>query len=215
MNNIRIEGLTKKIKGNVILDNINIELYGGKIYGLVGKNGSGKTMLIRSIAGLMKPTDGRILYNDKELYKDIDLIPKLGLVIENIGLYPEFTGFKNLKMLADIRKIIDDKQIKETMKAVYLDPDDKRKVRKYSLGMRQKLVLAQAFMENPDVILLDEPTNALDENTVKSVYDLCRKAVQRNAIIVIASHSKKDISRLCNQKFTITDGCCHIEEELS
>ncbi len=215
MNNIRIEGLTKKIKGNVILDNINIELYGGKIYGLVGKNGSGKTMLIRSIAGLMKPTDGRILYNDKELYKDIDLIPKLGLVIENIGLYPEFTGFKNLKMLADIRKIIDDKQIKETMKAVYLDPDDKRKVRKYSLGMRQKLVLAQAFMENPDVILLDEPTNALDENTVKSVYDLCRKAVQRNAIIVIASHSKEDISRLCNQKFTITDGCCHIEEELS
>ena len=171
-------------------------------------------MLIRSIAGLMKPTDGRILYNDKELYKDIDLIPKLGLVIENIGLYPEFTGFKNLKMLADIRKIIDDKQIKETMKAVCLDPDDKRKVRKYSLGMRQKLVLAQAFMENPDVILLDEPTNALDENTVKSVYDLCRKAVQRNAIIVIASHSKEDISRLCNQKFTITDGCCHIEEEL-
>ena len=215
MNNIRIEGLTKKIKGNVILDNISLELNGGKIYGLIGKNGSGKTMLIRSIAGLMKPTNGRILYNDKELYKDIDLIPKLGIVIENIGLYPEFTVFKNLRMLADIRNIIDDNQIKDTMKAVGLDTDDKRKVRKYSLGMRQKLVLAQAFMEDPDVIILDEPTNALDENAVRSVYDLCRKAVQRNAVIVIASHSKEDISQLCDQKFIITEGRCHIEEEFS
>ena len=126
MNKITIEGLTKRIKDNVILDNINLELVGGKIYGLVGKNGSGKTMLIRSIAGLMKQSEGRILYNGKELYKDIDLIPGLSLVIENIGLYPEFSGFKNLKMLADIRKIIDDKQIKSTMEAVGLDPDDKR-----------------------------------------------------------------------------------------
>ena len=169
-------------------------------------------MLIRSIAGLMKPTEGHILYDQKELYSDIDMIPNLGLVIENIGLYPEFTGFKNLKMLANIRKIINDEQIKETMRSVCLDHDDPRKVRKYSLGMRQKLVLAQAFMENPDVILLDEPTNALDEKATSAVYDLCRNAAKRNAIVVIASHNKEDISQLCDQRFIITNGQCQIAE---
>lgn len=208
MNRIELNHVTKKIKNNIILDDVNLYFESGKIYGLVGQNGSGKTMLIRSIAGLMKPTHGEILYNDKVLYKDIDLIPKLGIVIENIGLYPEFTGYKNLKLLADINKYASDADIKKSLKLVGLDPEDKRTVKKYSLGMKQKLVLAQSFMENPDVILLDEPTNALDEQAITLVRDIFKEHAKRGAIVVIASHNKEDISELCDKKFYIDSGIC-------
>jgi len=205
-NNITINNLTKKIKGRTVLENISVSFDGGKIYGLVGKNGSGKTMLIRAISGMMRPTEGEILYNGKKLYKQIDFIPNIGVVIENVGLYPEFTGFKNLKLLANIRKRATDEDIKSAISAVGLDPEDKRTVKKYSLGMKQKIVLAQAFMEKPDVLLLDEPTNALDEESVANIRSIIKQEAERGAIVLIASHNKEDIELLCDEVFFISDG---------
>jgi ABC-2 type transport system ATP-binding protein len=198
MNILKTVSLGKEIKGKTILDNINVQMESGKIYGLVGKNGSGKTMLIRALSGLMKPTNGKILYNEEEIYKDIDYIPSLGIVIENTGLYPEFTGYRNLKFLADVRKKISDSDIKNAIARVGLAPDDKRTVKKYSLGMKQRIVLAQAIMESPDVLLLDEPTNALDESGAELIRNICREEARRGAIVLIASHNKEDIETLCD-----------------
>lgn len=206
MNEIIIKNLSKTINKNIILNNINIELHGGKIYGLSGQNGSGKTMLIRTIAGLMKPTSGTIKYNGKLIYKEMDFIPELGMIIENIEMYPEFTGYKNLELLAKIRGKCNKTNIENMMNIMGLSADDKRKVKKYSLGMKQKLAIIQAFMENPNVILLDEPTNALDELSIKKFQKMCLDFAKQNAIIVIASHDKELISELCDITFKIRNG---------
>ena len=164
-----IKNVNKKIKGKVILSNINMELQSGKIYGFVGENGSGKTMLFRAISGLMKPSSGEIIADGKRLHKDMKVLPALGLMLENAGLYPELTGFDNLRLLAKLNGKIGKIEIEEAIKRVGLNPEDKRTFQKYSLGMKQRIVLAQAIMEKPDIILLDEPTNALDENGVKDI----------------------------------------------
>lgn len=206
MNTLEINNLSKKIKNNTVLSNINLTMNGGNIYGLVGKNGSGKTMLIRTLAGTLVPSEGMIIYNQKTLYKDIDFIPSIGIVIENISLYPEFSGYKNLKLLAGIKRIISDSEIKASLKRVGLDPDDKRTVKKYSLGMRQRLTLAQAIMEHPDVLLLDEPTNALDSEGIELIRDICVQEAARGAIVLIASHNKDDIDKLCDFTFLMQNG---------
>lgn len=203
---LEIQDVSKNINGNMILENINLKLVPGKIYGIVGKNGSGKTMLFRVIAGLIKPTEGRVLYQGKGLYEKNGNSPVIGITIENMGMYPEFSGFHNLKFLAGIRKLISDRDIKEAIERVGLDANDKRPLRKYSLGMRQRITLAQAFMEKPDILLLDEPTNGLDEAGVELIRGIIREEAKRGAIVFLASHNKEDISCLCDEIFRINSG---------
>ncbi len=206
MNTLILDQVTKTIQGHTVLDQVSLTLKSGIIYGLVGRNGSGKTMLIRSISGMVRPTSGEIRWNGKVLYREIDCIPRLGLLIENIGLYPEFTGFQNLKLLAGIQKRITDADIREAIVRVGLDPDDARPVRKYSLGMKQKITLAQAFMEKPELLMLDEPTNALDEASVERIRADIKDAAAQGAIVLLASHNKEDISCLCDAVYFMEEG---------
>ncbi len=203
---VEIKDLCKQFKDRRVLDHINLQIGTGKIYGIVGINGSGKTMLFRCMAGLVRPTSGEILYDGKVLYQDISTPPNMGIIIENMGLYPEFTGFDNLKYLAGIRKRISDEEIRAAIERVGLDPKDKRKIKKYSLGMKQRILLAQAFMEKPDILLLDEPTNSLDEEGVGLIRDILKEEMERGALIMIASHNKEDISYLCDEVFSISQG---------
>ncbi|MBR6045694.1 MAG: ABC transporter ATP-binding protein [Ruminococcus sp.] len=213
MNRIDIENVSKTIRNNEVLKDISLHFESGHIYGFVGRNGSGKTMLFRMIAGLIKPTRGSVRYNGKVLGTELDIIPRLGLVIENVGLYPEFTGLRNLKMLAKINSLIGEQEIREAITRVGLDPDDRRTVRKYSLGMKQRIVLAQAIMERPDVLILDEPTNALDEDGVEQIRDLIRGEKERGALVLIASHNREDISTLCDVIYSMQGGVCSLTEE--
>lgn len=204
---IEVKNLYKSFKDIVVLENINLQMQEGQIYGIVGKNGSGKTMLFRCLAGLVKPTSGTILFNNQILHKDIETLPSMGVVIENMGLYPEYSGFMNLKYLASIRKKITEEQIRETIARVGLDPYDKRPIKKYSLGMKQRIILAQALMESPEILLLDEPTNGLDEKGVELVRKILKQEAERGALIMIASHNKEDIQYLCDKIFYMRSGC--------
>jgi ABC-2 type transport system ATP-binding protein len=206
MEHLVITGLSKVIKGKEILKNINLTLEYGKVYGLVGRNGSGKTMLFRALSGLIRPTSGQIFVKGKELYKEIENVENLGIVIENAGLYPEFSGFENLKFLAEANCRIGEAEIRQAITKVGLDPDDKRTVKKYSLGMKQRIVIAQAIMEKPDLLLLDEPTNALDESGIEMVHDIIKAEAQRGALVILASHSREDIKLLCEQYFVMKEG---------
>lgn len=209
---LEVKGINKKIRKTTILTDINLSLKSGKVYGFVGRNGSGKTMLFRALSGLMKIDSGEIIYQSKRLHEDFPVLPNLGLTIENAGLYSEFTGFKNLQLLAKLNNKIDDQQIKSAIKRVGLDPDDKRTFKKYSLGMKQRIVLAQAIMERPDIIMLDEPTNSLDEDSVKQIRQVIREEKERGAMILLASHNKEDINLLADQVFRIDQG--HIVNEV-
>lgn len=206
MDKIVLTNVSKTLSGKKVLDNINLELEKGKIYGFVGENGSGKTMLFRAISGLMKIDTGSIVGDGKELHKDMSVFDDVGIVLENAGLYPEFSGFKNLKFLSQINKKISDDEIKEMIKKVGLDPEDKRPVKKYSLGMKQRIVLAQALMEKPQILLLDEPTNALDQDGITLIRELVEEEKKRNIIILIASHNKEDIELLCDVVYRIKNG---------
>lgn len=210
MQKYELINITKIINDNIILEKVNLKLERGKVYGLIGENGSGKTMLLRLMAGLIKPTGGKIVIDGKpcNLMKSKNI--NIGILIENIGLYPELTGTENLKYLASINKTVTREDINHILKAVGLDPEDGKKVRKYSLGMRQKLAIAQCFMESPDLILMDEPTNALDEDSVVKVLQLINTQAQRGAIVFIVSHIKENIFSVCDTIFSIKDG--HISE---
>ncbi len=206
MEQLVVENLCKRMKEKDILKDINLTLEYGKIYGLVGRNGSGKTMLIRALSGLIHPTSGKVMVKGKELYKDIPNIDRLGIIIENAGLYPEFTGFQNLRFLAGVNQLIGDAEIKEAIERVGLEPDDKRTVKKYSLGMKQRILIAQAIMEKPEVLLLDEPTNALDESGVELIRGIIREEAERGALVVVASHNKEDIALLCEEIYSMNNG---------
>lgn len=210
---ITVTNVNKTIKGKEILKNINLELESGKIYGFVGENGSGKTMLFRAISGLMRTTEGEISVDGKVLHKDIKVIPDLGIIIENAGLYPELTGFDNLKLLARLNNKINDDKIREAILRVGLDPNDKRIVSKYSLGMKQRIILAQAIMEEPKVLLLDEPTNALDENGVELIRNIIKEEQKKGALILIASHNKEDINVLADKVYRVKAGTLTKVEE--
>lgn len=203
---IRINQVSKTIKTEKILDNICAEFESGKIYGIVGKNGSGKTMLFRVLSGLVKPTHGEIIVDQQTLYKDIQIIDRLGLIIENEEMDPSFTGIENLILLAGIKHRIKKEQIISTMKMVGLDPNDKRTYKKYSLGMRQKMSIAQAIMENPDFLLLDEPTNGLDDESIMNFYHIMKTERDKGKVIVIASHSKEMIAELCDECYEMKQG---------
>ena len=200
-----IENVNKTIDRKTILDNVNLILRSGNIYGFVGKNGSGKTMLFRALSGLMLIDSGTISLDGKLLHKDFDILPDLGIMIENAGLYPHLSGFENLKRLSTIRKKADDNTIKDYIRKVGLDPDDKRPFRKYSLGMKQRLVFAQAIFENQKILMLDEPTNALDDNGVNMVRDILLER-KKKSIILIASHNHEDIAILADEIFNVSEG---------
>lgn len=203
---VEIKNLSKIIKKNTILSNINLSLYKGKVYGFCGINGSGKSMLFRAISGLIKPTEGEVMINGKVLGKDISFPEKFGMLIENPGFLPNYTGFQNLKYLADINRIIDDNKIKEILSSVGLSPNDKRKYKKYSLGMKQRLGIAQAIMEDPDLIILDEPTNALDDDGQKIVRDLILDLKKKGKLILITNHDRAEMEKVADEIYTIKQG---------
>lgn len=195
---IKVNNLSLKIKTTDILKNINLEFEKGKIHGLIGRNGSGKTMLMKCICGFIKPTEGTVHVAEKQIGKDCDFPENVGIIIETPGFIPYYSGYKNLKLLAELNRKIDGKKIKETMKQVGLDPDLKRHVKKYSLGMRQRLGLAQAIMENPDLLILDEPMNGLDKDGVADMRKYLLAFKEQSKTILIASHSAEDIEILCD-----------------
>lgn len=203
---IKISNVTKTIKKVVILDNINMELESGKVYGLRGSNGSGKTMLMRAICGLIIPETGEIDIDGDILGKDISFPKSVGALIENPSFIGGYTGFKNLKLLASIQNKISDEGIRKAISAVGLHPDDKRTFKKYSLGMKQRLGIACAIMENPDIIILDEPVNALDENGIKLVRNILKEQKERGALIILACHDKEELRYLSDEIFEIYEG---------
>ncbi len=203
---IDIKDYTKTIKKKTILENINLSFESGKIYGLHGRNGSGKTMLLRAICGLILPTQGSVSIDGKIIGKDIEFPDSVGIIIESMSMLPEYSGYDNLKILAKIKEIATDDDIRTAMNAVGLDPDNKKRVGTYSLGMKQKLNIAQAIMEKPELYLLDEPTNALDEGTVNDIRDLLLSLKKDGALIIIASHNKEDLSVLCDEVIKINEG---------
>lgn len=201
-----VSGVEKKIKGNTILSEVNLELESGHVYGFIGVNGSGKTMLFRALSGLMDISGGEVVWNGKRLHKDMKVLPNMGIIIENAELYPELTGLENLKLLAKLNNKITEDEIRESIKRVGLDPDDKRIFKKYSLGMRQRIIIAQAIMEKPDILLLDEPTNALDEEAVATIRKIILEEKQRGALVLIASHNKEDIRLLADEVYYVKQG---------
>lgn len=203
---ITVKNATKIIKGAVILKDVQIELESGKVYGLQGPNGGGKTMLMRLISGLIRPTRGYVYIDDKQLGKDIDFPPSIGVLIENPAFLPNYTGVQNLELLARIQARVGLEQIRQTITEVGLQPDDKRKYRKYSLGMKQRLGIAAAVMEQPDLIVLDEPTNALDEEGVERICQMIRRERDRGALIIMACHDARILESVSDVIYTVVDG---------
>lgn len=199
------ENVNKIIDKKNILNDVSLKLRSGMIYGFVGRNGSGKTMLFRALSGLMSIDSGTVSLDGKVLHKDFDVLPDLGIMIENAGLYPQLSGFDNLKRLSSIRKKAADDTIREYIRTVGLDPDDKKPFRKYSLGMKQRLVFAQAIFEDQKILMLDEPTNAMDDSGVQMVRDILLER-KKDSIILIASHNREDIDLLADEKYRVSNG---------
>ena len=198
MNAISIKALTKKFKEAVVLDNINIDLEAGKVHGLIGRNGSGKTMLMKCICGIVPPTSGEIYVNGKRIGKDTDIPKNVGVIIETPGFIPGYSAYNNLKFLAVLSSRIGRNEIRNAIESVGLDPDDKKHVGKFSLGMRQRLGLAQAIMEDPELLILDEPMNGLDKDGVTDMRQYLLDLKAKGKTILIASHSAEDIDVLCD-----------------
>lgn len=195
---ISISDLTKNFRGNVVLDHISLEIEAGTVTGLIGRNGSGKTVLMKCVCGLIPPTSGSIIVQGKRVGKDVDIPDNIGVIIETPGFLPNFSGYKNLMQLAKIRRKIGKNEVRAAMERVGLDPDDKKHVGKYSLGMRQRLGLAQAIMEDPELLILDEPMNGLDKDGVKDMRQYLLDLKAQGKTILIASHSAEDIDVLCD-----------------
>lgn len=195
---IEVKNVSLRIGKTDILKSVNISFEKGKIHGLIGRNGSGKTMLLKCICGFVRPTDGEITVDGKRIGKDCDFPDSVGIIIETPGFIPYYSGYKNLKLLADLNKKINGNEIKKSMEQVGLDPNLKRHVRKYSLGMRQRLGLAQAIMENPEILILDEPMNGLDKDGVEDIREYLKSYRDQGKTIIIASHSAEDIEILCD-----------------
>lgn len=203
---VRLEDYCKSFKSAEVLKNINLTLESGKVIGLKGKNGSGKTMLMRAISGLILPTSGKVYINDKELGRHISFPPSIGILIENPSFISNYTGFKNLKILASIQNRISDDEIRDAIRKVGLDPDDKRTFKKYSLGMKQRLGIAAAIMERPDIVILDEPTNALDEAGAGLIKGLLDELKANGSLIIIACHDTEELNYLSDEIYEIYDG---------
>jgi ABC-2 type transport system ATP-binding protein len=203
---IKVDKVIKKFGSDIALNNVSIEFERGKIYGIVGRNGSGKTVLFKTIIGFLKPTSGRVFVGGKEIGKDTDFDDNIGIIIETPGFLSSYSGYKNLEYLASIKNMIGKKEIKESMERVGLDPGSKKKVGKYSLGMRQRLGIAQAIMENPDILILDEPMNGLDNQGVEDVREILLNIKDEGKTIILASQNKEDIEVLCDEVYDMDHG---------
>lgn len=204
--NLEIKNYTKIIKNKTILNNINLKLKSGKIYGFYGRNGSGKSMLFRAISTLIYPTSGDILIDNVSIINDDYDLSNIGLLLEEPGFYPYLNGFENLSMLYEINNKKNPKYIMEVIERFGLDNCYHKKYKEYSLGMKQKLRIAQAIMENQQLIILDEPTNGLDENSINNIREIIIDLKKQNKLILIASHSKEDLRLLCDKIYKIDNG---------
>ncbi|MCR5517902.1 MAG: ATP-binding cassette domain-containing protein [Lachnospiraceae bacterium] len=203
---IEIKNYTKKIRGKVILDDVNLTFEEGHIYGLKGVNGSGKTMLMRAVAGLMYSMTGQVVIDGKVLGKDMDFPPSIGLLLENPAFLGNMTGFENLKFLASLKGNISDEEIKDVIAKVGLDPEDKRKYSKYSLGMKQRLGIAQALVGSPKIIILDEPFNALDEDGIELISPLIKETAKNGSTVIMACHDSEQLTALAEKIIVIYEG---------
>lgn len=206
MSIIEVRNVRKKWGNNTVLKSVDLTVEQSEIIGIIGHNGSGKTVLMKCICGFITPDSGEITVSGKRLGKDIVIPKNIGLIIETPGFLPNFSGYNNLAQLANIRRKIGRKEIRETMERVGLNPDDKKHVGKYSLGMRQRLGIAQAIMEDPDILILDEPLNGLDKEGVEEMRGLFLQLKQAGKAIIIASHNSVDIDVLCDKVFEISKG---------
>lgn len=204
---LEIKNYCKSIKSRPILNNVSYNFEYGKIYGIYGHNGSGKTMLLRAIAGLLVSDSGSVVIDGKVLHKDMSFPPSIGIVIENMNLLPQYNAFDNLKILGKIKKTATDEDIKTALERVGLKSD--LKVKKFSLGMKQRLNIAQAVFEKQKIILLDEPTNALDNDGVQLIYKLLKEEKERGALVVITTHHKEDLEEVCDVVLEMTEGELH------
>lgn len=203
---LEIKNYSKTIKNKEILKDINLKLKSGNVYGFFGRNGSGKTMLFRAITTLIYPTSGDVLIDKKSIINDNFDLSKIGLLLEEPGFYPHLNAIDNLSMLYEINNKKDINHIKEVLKQVGLKENQNKKYKEFSLGMKQKLRIAQAIMENQELIILDEPTNGLDESSIKKVHEIIKQLKKENKLILIASHNKDDLRLLCDKIFKIEEG---------
>ena len=202
---IEINNLYKYISGNLILDDINLNLKNACVYGFVGRNGSGKTMLFRAICGLITIDQGEIIIDDKKI-TDNDITQNIGLLLENPSFLNGLSGFNNLKMIASIRIIVDDKRIDEVIEIVGLSQARNKKFEQYSLGMKQRLAIANVIMEDPDILIFDEPTNAIDEEGIVVLKKIIKKEREKGKLILLASHEKEIIEELCDDIYYMKEG---------
>ena len=212
---IEIQNLTKVFQEQTVLQNINATFDAGLIHGVIGKNGAGKTVLLRLLCGLMHPSKGQVIVDGKQLGKDVDFAPDAGIIIETPGFLPHYSGLRNLLLLAGVSHGATKERAAQVMRQVKLDPDEKKPVAQYSLGMRQRLGIAQAIMEDPAILLLDEPLNGLDYEGVKTVYDILKVQKERGKIILVASHHEEDIRLLCDEVYWLKDGILERIEDIS
>lgn len=203
---IIVDDVSLVIKKKIVLNNVSLELNYGEICGLIGSNGSGKTMLMKCICGFLKPTKGKVVVQDQIIGSDIDYIKDAGIIIENPGFIPYYSGFKNLKTLADINRKINREKIEDVMRLLGLNPQLHISVSKYSLGMRQRLGIAQAIMENPSILILDEPMNGLDKDGLTHVRELLLELRKEGKCILLTSHNQEDISMLCDKIYEMENG---------
>ena len=195
---IMVEHVTKRYKEGTVLKDVTVSFEKGKIHGIIGKNGSGKSMLFKTICGFVRADQGRVTVNGQVVGKDVDFPDDLGVIIETPGFLPYYNGFKNLTLLAGLRGRIGNSDIEGAMTLVGLDYKSKKSVRKYSLGMKQRLGIAQAVMENPSILILDEPMNGLDKSGIADVRELLKKLCGQGKTILLTSHNHEDIEQLCD-----------------
>lgn len=203
---IQAEHVCKVFKETEVLKDVSVSFESGKIYGLVGRNGSGKTVLLKSICGFLPVTSGCIRVDGKIIGKDIEVPEDIGIIIEEPGFLPQYSALKNLKLLAMLKGNLKEKKLEEVLVKVGLDPHSKKKVGKFSMGMRQRLGLAQAIMENPHILILDEPTNGLDEQGVMEIRQMLLGLKNEERVMIITSHRAEDISSLCDVVYEMDGG---------
>ncbi|MFT8312863.1 MAG: ATP-binding cassette domain-containing protein [Clostridium sp.] len=205
-NVIEIVNLTKRYKDVNVLNNINLNIKKGKCYGLIGRNGSGKSLLFKAICGFIRPTSGYVNVNGKKVGSDVDFPENIGVLIEHPGFLPEYTAFENLKFLASINNKIGNIEIENAMKCVNLDINNHKSVKKYSLGMKQRLGIAQALMENPEILILDEPMNGLDKEGVKLIKQKLLELKEKGRTILLTSHISEDITEISDYVYELDNG---------
>lgn len=203
---IEVKSVTKVLRKITVLEDVNLILESGTIYGLRGVNGSGKTMLMRLMAGLIRPTRGEVFLDGKQLGKDLSFPPDMGMLIENPAFLDGYTAAQNLRLLAGIRKKVTEERIREVLEQVGLGYEDKRKYRQFSLGMKQRLGIAGAVLEHPQLLLIDEPTNALDTDGVEMVQELLLEEKKRGALIVLACHDFSILQSLSDVLYSVKEG---------